>query len=88
MLYIMQDDENLTKSWHVGEPLNCAIRRVIEIQADGDELILIRSLFHRDGVTGTTIPFTSQPVQNWFGDIAKTIAQALLHKSKAHVRKS
>ena len=36
MLYI--DDDGVTHSWHVGEPLPRLRGRVVRFQADGDEL--------------------------------------------------
>lgn len=50
------------------------LHAVVEIQADGPELELIRA-----EITG--IPFSNQPVQRWFGDDAKFIASTLMTRS-------
>lgn len=68
--------------WHSGEEMPRPRMEIIEIQADGTELTLIRSLFTWSTSSGITIPFSTLPVQHWFGDMAKTIYQALLYQSK------
>lgn len=70
-------------TWHVGEKfpiLYHGIRRVQEIQADGDELNAITRRLEgipyslRTAVDGN---FSHSRVQRWFGDFAKQIAAAL-----------
>jgi hypothetical protein len=51
--------------WHVGSPLPCDPKEVVDIQADGDELVKIRGLF--PALTPTT------DVAVFYGDIARTI---------------
>lgn len=58
-------------AWHVGEPAReVNPSQVSEVQADGDELELILSVF-------TNLPHTNARIQSWFGDSAKQIVSTL-----------
>jgi len=66
MLYIITKDSG-SFTWHVGEKVpKIAPQSVTGIQADGDELGLIRRMFEN-------IPFYRGPVALWYGDLARTI---------------
>ena len=73
MLYILieKDGEIFNKEWHVGELITgINICQVVEIQADGDELELIKKNF-------TNLPGSKGPIIRWYGDHAKFIAANL-----------
>lgn len=94
MLYIMLATKEPTEigeiNWHVGEPMSVNshfTRKVIEVQADGDELVYIRARFpFTDGKTVRTIEQGEDMwlrsgearVQHWFGDDAKFIVGNLV----------
>jgi hypothetical protein len=66
-------DEHPGLEWHVGKPIPVPQTRygmttppIIEVQADGDELKLIRELF-------VNLPDVRATVVRWFGDTAKFI---------------
>jgi hypothetical protein len=66
MLYVRRESEGLT-THHVGEPLyKGSLSQVIEVQADGDELLHITQRF-------TNLPMTNGRVVRWFGDHARFI---------------
>lgn len=68
MLYIISNHGEGEFSWHVGSPIpNVPVEKVTEVQADGDELEYLRSLF------GTSIAMPNTGVANWYGDWARTI---------------
>lgn len=69
MVYVVFDNKNVHRTWHVGEPRPCSIsemERVTEVQADGDELIHIYGMCDN-------LPSCKGHVVNWFGDHAKFI---------------
>lgn len=59
MLYINE------REWHVGEPIPY-VTGAITLQADGDELELIKKTFKN-------IPITTKAAVKWTGEIAKFI---------------
>lgn len=61
--------------WHVGNPYPYIgdYNNVIEVQADGDELELIRRELYN-------IRMTNNRVVNWYGDEAKFIATSLKYR--------
>jgi hypothetical protein len=71
------DKTNSEVECHIGdanqadliEPCNVEI-----VQADGQELELMRSMF------GDTIPDSHQRIQYWYGDTAKAVAAAFKSK--------
>lgn len=71
MLSILLEDGNY-RDWHVGYPNPVAyheVREVLEVQADGDELEHIETMFQR----GKELPIPRRRVVRWFGDHAKLI---------------
>lgn len=76
MLYVNLG-EPLVRTWHVGKPSPVnykEIPKVVEVQADGDELTFILNRF-------INLPATTSPVQRWFGDHAKMIASLVYSSS-------
>lgn len=74
MLYIQQKGINF--EWHVNEELPdwCNISSIVSVQADGDELELIRDNYP------SFVAQTHIPVQSFYGDIAKMIVANLCKK--------
>jgi hypothetical protein len=79
MLYITYTTSSdgcdlISTGWHVGQPnpINFHnVNKVVEVQADGDELLFIATQFRN-------IPMALKPsVVRWFGDDAKFIAANL-----------
>lgn len=60
--------------WHVGGKLPKGFRQVIEqvleVQADGDELEHLFTMF-------VNLPYYRGPVVSWYGDLAKMIVKSL-----------
>ena len=82
MLYFVTDNGR-AHSWHVGTLVTGKVdpQKVTEVQADGDELEFIVKLFAVN--FEITIPMVvTARILNWYGDIAKTIACALIYASK------
>ncbi len=72
MLYVSSEETEFSEyTWHVEEVFPIPAGSVTMLQADGDEAELIYDLF------GASIPFSTRPVQRWYGDTAKAIAYAL-----------
>ena len=65
MLYITTKHGDV--EWHIDHKLPNLPGKVLELQADGDELHEIKRLF------GESIPMTKNAIVNWAGDIARTI---------------
>jgi hypothetical protein len=80
---VLYEVVNSTTLYHIGEKLNIEdVENVLEIQADGDELYEIESLFTNPKNGSVTIPWSHLRVQNWYGDIAKTIVRAVISNHK------
>jgi hypothetical protein len=59
--------------WHVGEKVpDVPVERIVELQADGDELEYIENIFSTHGKCSIPIPYAKRVVR-WYGDIARTI---------------
>lgn len=70
MLYVRSDSDE--QELHIpGDNIWINARDIIEVQADGDELEVIKEQF------GTSIPTGNARVQRWFGDIAKSVVANL-----------
>jgi hypothetical protein len=72
----VRGDGVVTHKWHVGEPsslIGSLIATVTEVQADGDELQMIRRC-----ATGLPEPVGASKVVHWFGDHAKFIVANLV----------
>jgi hypothetical protein len=63
--------------WRVGEKVpDVPVERIVELQADGDELEYIENIFSLPcgsyGVCSIPIAHTNR-ISRWYGDIARTI---------------
>ncbi len=70
MMYITgvnPDGSKWDTTWHVGQRQAVPARSVIEVQADGDELMYVLTRM-------SNLPYTQAVVQTWYGDHAKFIA--------------
>ena len=65
------------KKWHIGEPFPVSYRdieKVVELQADGNELHHLMRKFKTPDATGL---FSKLTVQRWFGDEAKRLTSMI-----------
>lgn len=56
--------------WKLGDKATVKARDVLEIRLDGEELQFVKKHLNR-------IPFSKNPVEHYFGDMAKFISKAI-----------
>ena len=81
MAFYAHYEDNSGTTWHIGshapnQLTDNNLRRIVYLQADGDELAYIVSSYTVNG--HLTIPLSTRVnVVRWYGDLAKTIAYNL-----------
>lgn len=69
-MIVIFSTKDYPQMWRVGEKPTSKARDIVEIRIEGEELSLVKKHLNK-------IPFSKNPVEHYFGDMAKYIAKAI-----------